>query len=192
LALVFAFVLEFAEGGGFLFAAADEPGLLKLQGAELLFVDQMGVQLDEVAADSGIFLILELIGKFNATLGVDGHFERGHAAQAPGDIGERLDQFGLFQAHRLELAFVGGEMALVFGNVIGREQHSSASESSFDGVQRRLSFSFFGFWTGGQLGVGLIGGAAGLLTGFALGGATDGAVGHGACYLEKEMARNRQ
>jgi hypothetical protein len=73
-------ILQAAEFGGFLFAAADQARFLKLQIAELLFVREVSVKLDEAAADIRVVLVLELIGKFDAASSIDGHFETGDTA----------------------------------------------------------------------------------------------------------------
>jgi hypothetical protein len=71
--------LQTAELGSFLFAAADQASFLKLQVAELLFVDQMCLQLDETAANVRV-LLSELIRVYDAAAGVDRHFEPRNAA----------------------------------------------------------------------------------------------------------------
>jgi hypothetical protein len=170
-----ALLLQAAERGGFFLAAADEPGLLKLQVTELLFVNEMSVQLDEAAADAGMLLVFEQAGELDATFGVDGHFERGNAAQAPGDIGEGLDQLALFEAGGLQFVFVGGDVALVFGGVVTGEQDGGAGEPGFDGIQGRIALAFFGARASAEKGIRAI----------ALGGAADGACGHGRLVSKK-------
>jgi len=209
---LFTILLQAAERGGFLFAAAHQAGFLKLQIAQLFFVDEMSVQFDQAAANGGVLLILKHIGELDAALGIDGHFEGGNAAQAPGDIGERLDEFGFFERDGLEFLFVGGDVALVFGSIVGRKQNGGAGETGFDSVQGGGAPAFFGTGAGAEKGVHtvsgelsgrnfgrlrgfgrdwrlLAGGDAGQLAGVALGGAADGSSGHGGWGLQKEMAR---
>ncbi|HEY6988400.1 MAG TPA: hypothetical protein VH369_08450 [Bryobacteraceae bacterium] len=198
--VLFTILLQTVERGGFLFTAAHQAGFLKLQIAQLFFVDQMGVQLDQAAANGGVVLILKHIGELDSALGIDSHFEGGDAAQAPGDIGERLDEFGFFETNGLPFLFVGGDVALVFGSVVGGKQDGGAGEAGFDGIQRRVTLTRFGAGSGAEKCIGAIGGEpgggdfgscfrlglfgrellllaggfAGELAGFALSGATDG------------------
>ena len=50
---------------------------------------------------------------------------------------------------------------LVLDGIIGGQKNGVAGEGSFHGVERDLSFAFFGTGTGTELGVGLVGGEAG-------------------------------
>src|SRR6185312_12572071 len=100
-----------------------------------------------------VLLIIKHIGELNAALRVDGHFEGGNAAQAPGDIGERLDEFGFFETNGLQFLFVGGDVALVFGSVVGGKQNGGAGEARFDRVQRGGAPAFFATRAGAEKGV---------------------------------------
>src|SRR5947209_3017071 len=82
-------LLQLPELGGVFFTLAAETPVLKLQVAQLLFVCEERVDLDQAGSQSSRFLV-ELIGKLNAAQGVNAHFERGNAIETPGMVGELL------------------------------------------------------------------------------------------------------
>ena len=81
--------LETAQFGNFFFAAAGQAGFLELQIADLLFVGDEGVGVDQVRA-RGEVLFVEQLGKFDAAFGEESRFERGDAAQTLVGVGDGL------------------------------------------------------------------------------------------------------
>lgn len=80
--------------------------------------------------------MLELIGELHAAARVDGVFEAGDAVQAPGGIGEGLDERGFPRRGGLELCFEVVDVVLVGGAVAGGQEDGAAGECSFEGVER--------------------------------------------------------
>ena len=89
-----------------------------------------GFEIDAGGA-AGRVEFFELLGKFVAATSVDRHFETGDALQTPLDVGERLDQFALAQADRLEFVLVSSEMLAVGFGVVGRQQNGAAGQDQF-------------------------------------------------------------
>ncbi len=196
--------MQLAEFGGFFFVAAGETGLLELQVAELLFVFEMRIEIDQGAAEGG-FGFRVSFGEFVSAAGVDGGFETGDALQAPLRIGHGLDEFGFTQADGLVFPLVGGNEFAVGIRVVGGEKDGAAGESGFDGVHGGDALAFrragAGRETAGSrdglggpvefaarvvegFGDGFSDGLvaknfAGFFFGFALGGAADGTWAHG-------------
>jgi hypothetical protein len=140
--------LEIAQLGGFFFAAAGETGFLEVQIVELLFVGEIGVEIDEAGAERSL-LIVKLVSEVETAFGVDGALERGDAAQTPGDIGKRLHDGQLLWADGPEFVLKVEKMALIFFGVIGGEKNGMAGERGLDGVEGGFGFSFRSFGTGG-------------------------------------------
>ncbi len=179
-----AVLLEGAELDGLFFAAAGKARFLKLQITELFLVDEKSVDLDETAADGDV-VIVEMIGKLHVAAGEDGHLQRNGAPHTPPDIGDGLSQLAFARANRLELFFEGSDVGFVGGGVVAGEENGAAGERGFDGVQTRFGFAFRSFGSGGQLGVGAVGGE--------LGGGDRGRCGRGDFDgpLPAVTARNR-
>jgi hypothetical protein len=112
-----AFLLEVAELGDFLFAAAGEAGFLELEIEELLVVGLVGMKLDQGGALGGIG-IGELFGKIEAALREESLLQVGDAAETPDGIGDRLREVALEETDGLEFGFISEDVTLVFGDVI--------------------------------------------------------------------------
>jgi len=105
-----------------------------LQIANLLFVGDEGVGVDQVRA-CGEVLFVEQLGEFDAAFGEQSRFERGDATQTPVGVGDGLYEIRFQQADRCEFSGVGGEVAFVFGDIVARQKNCAASKSGFDRVE---------------------------------------------------------
>ena len=74
------------------------------------------------------------------------------AGEAPGRVGDGLDQIGFALADGLELVLVSADVALVFGGIVGWEKNGAAGQSGFHGIQRCAGFAFVRLGTSGELG----------------------------------------
>jgi len=110
-------LLQEAQLGGFFFAAAGEARFLQLQIADLLFVDEEGMRVDQERAGSELVLF-EQIGEFDAAFGEERHFQSRDTAQASPGIGDGLDELTFTETHRLKLLLEGVQMALVFSGIV--------------------------------------------------------------------------
>ena len=54
-----------------------------------------------------------VLGELDAAFGIHGHLETEDAGEAPGRVGDRLDQIGFVLADGLELILVGADVALM-------------------------------------------------------------------------------
>ncbi len=122
--LLFAFLLQAAEFGHFLFVAALETRFLELQVLELLFVFEESAELDQVGAGGPVQGAVLLI--FGAALGIDRHFETGDALQTPLGVGEGLDELLLAESGGLVLPGVGCEVLPIDIGIVVVEQHGAA------------------------------------------------------------------
>ncbi len=173
--------LELAEFGEILFAVAAEAAFLELKVAQLFFVFEESIELGDA---------------FLAAAFVERHFEDGDAEEPPIGVGEGLDEDGFAFGRGLEVLFVFFDVVLIAGGIVGGEQDGAAGEGGGYGVGRGAGFAFLGTRSGGEPGIGAIGGEldfgeldrlsgiefgllAGEFLGTALSGATDGAWSHG-------------
>ncbi len=141
--------MEIVEFGEVFIAAAGKTIFLKAEIAEALFVGLGGVEIEQ-----GDVFVFELFGESDATGGEGGVFESGDAADAPGVIGDGLDEVEFDEAFGSELLEMSIDEGLVFGGVFGGEQDGAAAgEAGFHGVLRRGGAAGFGFgtrWIGGR------------------------------------------
>ena len=112
-----------------------------MQIADLFFVDQEGVGVDQKRLGFEVVLFKEL-GEFDAAFGEDGVFESRDAEKTPIGIGDGLHELAFAETDRFIFFLESGEVALVGGGVIGGEQDGAASETGFDGVERRFGLAF--------------------------------------------------
>ncbi|MBV9300709.1 MAG: hypothetical protein JOY62_09370 [Acidobacteriaceae bacterium] len=92
------------------------------------------MRFDKRGADLGVFFVLELLGKREAADGVDAHFERRDAEQAPFGVGERLRESGFFIAGGFVLIEEALDVLLVSGVIVARQQDGAAGEPGFDRI----------------------------------------------------------
>jgi len=131
--LLAAFSLQGAEFSEFLFATAEETGFLQVEVAEFLLVDLRRVKVDFRGIGG---LSLKLFGKFAATQGEDGLFERADTAQTPPAIDDGLEEVAFDDADGFVLILVSLDVVLIFDGVVGGHKDGAAGECGFDGVQR--------------------------------------------------------
>jgi len=113
---------------------------LQLQIADLLFVDEEGVRVDQERA-SGELLFFEQIGEFDAAFGEESHFQSRDTAKAPPGIGDGLDELTFTETDRQKLLLEGVQMALVAGGVIAEQENRAAGESGDYCLSLRLAES---------------------------------------------------
>jgi hypothetical protein len=160
----------------------------------------------DCAINMGVFLEERI--EFQAAFGEEGHFKTGDASQTPAGVGDGLNESAFFGTGGLELFFVGEDMSLIAGSVVGRQQDGMAGEAGFDGVEGNGGFASFCFRAaglesvlaiGGETGSGdfegksfgsdsRLGGLASQVVLFALSGAAFGTI-HDLLLTEKEKAR---
>lgn len=153
--LLSAFFLKPAQLGRIFLSPAMQARFLELQIAELFLEGEMSLELDHRGAEREV-VIVERFGELDAALCIDGHLETRDASEAPGRVGDGLDQIGFTLADGLELVLVSAEMALVFGGIIRWEKDGAAGEGGFDGIQRCRGFAFLRLGTSRELGVGAV------------------------------------
>ncbi len=165
--------VEFEEGGGVFEIALLALAALGLDGAELSerFLELAGEAL-RVEAEGG-----------EGAVGVDdveGHgwmsrdqwagcggageelgFEERDAVEAPGGVGELVDELGLGGGGGVVLGEELLEVVLVGGEILGGEDGGAAGEAVLEGVEGRAVFAGVGAGAGGVLGVGAVDGGAG-------------------------------
>ena len=129
----FAFLLEAAEFGHFLFAAADEAGFLKVQIAKLLFVIETDLHFDHDRLR--VNLLGMAVGELLAANVDEGHFEAWDAVETPAGVDDRLDEGEFLGAGGFEFLLVSEEEGLVLVGVVGGEDDGAAGETGFDGVE---------------------------------------------------------
>ena len=93
-------------------------------------------------------------------LGQQFGFEEGDAVEAPGGVGDFVDQLSLGGGAGLVLVEKLLDVALVGFGVLGRQDGGAGSETMAQRVERRTLLAGFGARTGGVLGVGAVGGGA--------------------------------
>ena len=111
--------------GDFLFAAAGQAGFLQLQIADLLFVGNEGVGVDQIGA-RGEVLFVEELGEFDAAFGEYRGLETGNAGETPESVGDGLDQLALAQADGLIFIVERGKMTLVCVGGVGGQQNGAS------------------------------------------------------------------
>jgi hypothetical protein len=151
----FAFLLEGAEFGRLLFAAAGEAGFLKLQIAKLLFVHEQDVDLDHGDA-VGVVVFGVKSRDFKAATAHEGHFQAGEPVETPTQVGDGLHESAFFGTDGLKLFFVSQDVRLVERGVIPGKEDGLAGESCFNGVEADGGFALLGFRAGGELRVRLV------------------------------------
>lgn len=129
-----AFVLEAAEFSGILFAAAMQAGFLKLEIAQLLFIGEEGLKLDEARAERRV-VVVESIRKLDTATSEDGEFEAGNAIETPGGVGQRLDERAFARRRGLKFLFEVAEVLLVLGGIVGGEQDGAAGQRRCNRIQ---------------------------------------------------------
>ena len=137
--------LEPSQFGNFFFAAAAQAGFLQLQIADLFFVGNEGVGVDQVRA-CGEVLFVEQLGEFDAAFGEQSRFESGDTTQTPVGVGDGLYEIRFEEAHGREFFGVGGQMVLVFGDVIGGQQNGAAGEPGLGRRSTTIWLSRPGTW----------------------------------------------
>ncbi len=133
--------LELTELGGIFFATAMEARFLEVQIAELLFVGEEDLELDESGADGGV-LVIELLSELGTALGVNGHFQSGDAAETPGGIGDGLNQVAFALAAGTELLFVIANVLLIGRGIVTVKEDGAAGEACFDCVEGGFGLAF--------------------------------------------------
>jgi hypothetical protein len=113
----------------------------------------------------------ELFGEFTMADSIDAGFERRDAEETPLGIGDALDEsfFVVGIDGGLVLAEVAVEVLLIEGGVIIGEQNRTAGKTGFDSVEGGFGFACGGFGSGGQGGIGTVGGDAGRRDGLRVG-----------------------
>ena len=87
-------------------------------------------------------------------------FEERDAVEAPGGVGEFLDELGFGGGGGLVFVEELLAVALVGGGVFGGQDGGAAGEAVAEGVERGALFAGFGARAGGVLGVGAVGASA--------------------------------
>jgi len=160
-----ALLLGGAELGQILFAMATKARFLQLKIAELFFVGEEGLEFNEAGAGDEV-LMRESFGELRAASGVDGHLERGDAQEPPFGVGNGLHQEGLANADGVEFFDLLGQVLLIGGGILAREQDRAAGETCFDSIQAGAGFALGRARPGGKLGVSAIRSEASFGAGF--------------------------
>jgi hypothetical protein len=121
-----------------------ETRFLGVQIAELLFVGEEGLELDESGA-GGDVLVIELARELSTALGVNGHLTSGNSAETPGGIGDGLDQVTFALADGTEFFFVIADVLLIHSGIITVKEDGAAAEARFDRVQGGFGSAFRSF-----------------------------------------------
>ncbi len=137
----FAFGLEAAEFSEVERVAAVEAGLLQLEIAELLFVAEMDLEVDERDA-FGLREVRVHFGGFVTAAGVEGEFKGGDAGEPPLSVGERLDELGFAGCGGLVIVVVSGEVLAVGFGVVGGQEDGAAGESSPNSIHGGNALAF--------------------------------------------------
>ena len=125
--------MQLTQLSDFLFAAASEAGFLELQIANLFFVGDEGVRVDQMRA--GVrFVLTEHFSEFQSAFREKSRFEGRDAAKTPVGIGDRLHEIRFEKTRGREFFDIGSEVTLVFSDVVSGQQNSAPSQSGFDGV----------------------------------------------------------
>jgi len=162
------------ELGGLDELAALQEATLFLDCAELIdsFLELAG-EARAVQAERGELLDQGLgVGVLGEQIG----FEERDAVEAPGGVGDFVDQLSLGGGSGGVLVEKLLDVALVGFEVFVRQDSGLGSETVAQGVAGRTLFAGFGARTGGVLGVGAVGGGA---LGFRIGLGTGSSVGVG-------------
>jgi hypothetical protein len=128
-----AILLKLPKLGGIFLALTPQPAFLDLEIAQLLFVVQEGVHLDQTGLERGL-TICELVSELDAAVGKDGHFESGNASDTPGSVGERSHELGFTRTDGLEFGEEFGDVLFVAGGVFSREKNGAAGKTGLDCV----------------------------------------------------------
>jgi hypothetical protein len=165
----FAVFVEFEEGGGVLeiAALALEPGgldiakrveaLLKLPGEALALDAEVGdeaMRVDDIESD----FLVERDGSGGAR--EDAGFEERDAVEAPGSVGEFLDELGFGGSGGLVFVKKAAAMVFVGGRVFGGQDGGSSCQPVAQGIERGSLLAGRGAGTGGVLRVGAVDGGA--------------------------------
>ncbi|MBZ5607469.1 MAG: hypothetical protein LAP38_04365 [Acidobacteriia bacterium] len=167
-------VVEFEEGGRVFEVAALALAAVALDLAEMVesFLELAGeaLALDGEVIDEamgvddveGHFLINDsgwFVGRIGGAV-QDVGFEQRDAVEAPGGIGQLVDELGFGVSCRLVFVKEGAAVGFVDGGVFRRQDGGCGGEAVAEGVQRRALLAGFGAGAGGVLGVGAVDGAA--------------------------------
>ena len=153
-------LMAYEELGHFVEMAALQAAALVLDVAELLdsFLELPG-EARAVEPERGQ---LRDQGLGAGGLGEQFGFEEWDAVEAPGGVGEFLDELGFGGSGRLVFVEELAAVELVGGQIFGRQDRGSGSETVSCGVERRTLFAGGAAWAGGILGVvAIYGGASG-------------------------------
>jgi hypothetical protein len=152
-----AILLKLPQFGGIFLALTPQPAFLDLEIAQLLFVVEEGVHLDQAGLERGL-TVCELIGELDTAVAKDGHLENGNASQTPGGIGKRAHELGFAWTDGLEFSEEIADVLLVVGGVFSGEKNGSAGKASFNGIQAGFAFAFGSRGAGRETGIGAVGG----------------------------------
>jgi len=156
----FVFV-EFEEGGGVFKVALLALAALGLNGAELgeRFLELAGEALAvEAQGGEGAVGVDDVEGQGWIRVGISGRsggageelgFEERDAVEAPGGVGELVDQLGLGGGGGVVLGKELLDVALVCGEVLGGEDGGAAGEAVLKGVEGGAEFAGVGAGAGG-------------------------------------------